>query len=95
MFGYNVQQSFLWHDIQREKSPFRNLLWVYKYKAIKWTGMLYKVIVFVIQQIAIYLLTKWLIFVFMVRLVSAKTKDTFTLAKMSNVTFSWNCRTLT
>ena len=45
-------------------SPFRNLLWVYKYKAIKWAGMLYKVMVFVIQQIAIYYLIKWLIFFF-------------------------------
>ena len=34
-------------------------------------------------------------FVFMVGLVSEKTTDTFTLAKMSNVTFSRNCRTLT
>ena len=34
--------------------PYQNLLWVYKYKAMKWAGMLYKVTVFVIQQIAIY-----------------------------------------
>ena len=70
-------------------SPFRNFLWVYKYKAIKWACVLYKVIVFVIQQIAIYQLIKWLIFAFMVLLVSGETKDTFPLAKMSNVTFSY------
>ena len=35
-------------------SPFRNLLWVYKYKAIKWAGMLRKAIVLVTQKNAIY-----------------------------------------
>ena len=66
--------------LQREKQlmsncPLFEICYGYKaiklnttteYKAIKWAGMLYKIIVFVIQQIAIYSLMKWLIFVFVV-----------------------------